>query len=102
MSDIERWYKLAYRGYTEAQNRATQKYHKEKLEQIAIRVHSGKRDRYNALAKIKKTSLASLITELLEELIKEEGLESLISEIVQNAKNQEQSESKQGDISAEN
>ena len=57
----------SYRGYTEAQNKATQKYHKEHLEQIAIRVPKGNRERYKALADRRGESLASLICRLLDE-----------------------------------
>ena len=55
-----------YRGYTAAQNKATQKYQKENLEQIAIRVKKGKREEYNALAKRRGESLAGLICRLLD------------------------------------
>ena len=56
--------------YTEAQNKATQKYHKTHLEQIAIRVPIGKRDQYKALAERRGESLAGLICRLLDEEMK--------------------------------
>jgi hypothetical protein len=56
-----------YRGYTDAQNKATQKYHKENLEQIAIRVPKGKREEYKEHAKKRGESLAGLICRLLDE-----------------------------------
>lgn len=55
-----------YRGYTPAQNKATQKYQKENLEQIAIRVPKGARARYKALAERRGESLAGLICRLLD------------------------------------
>ena len=56
----------SYRGYTEARNRASQKYHKEHMEQIAIRVPKGKRAQYKALADRRGESLAGLICRLLD------------------------------------
>ena len=55
-----------YRGYTEVQKRATERYHKENLEQIAIRVPKGARARYKALAERRGESLAGLICRLLD------------------------------------
>ena len=56
-----------YRGYTAAQNKATQKYQRENLEQIAIRVKKGSRERYKALADRRGESLAGLICRLLDD-----------------------------------
>lgn len=56
-----------YRGYTEAQNKATQKYQREHLEQIAIRVPKGRRAIYKALADRRGESLAGLICRLLDD-----------------------------------
>lgn len=56
-----------YRGYTSAQNKATQKYQRENLEQIAIRVKKGSRAKYKALADRRGESLAGLICRLLDE-----------------------------------
>ena len=58
---------MTYKGYTQAQNKATQKYQKENMDQIAIRVPKGKREEYKALAESKGMSLASLIVSLLEQ-----------------------------------
>jgi len=58
---------MTYKGYTQAQNKATQKYQKENMDQIAIRVPKGKREEYKALADSKHMSLASLIVSLLEQ-----------------------------------
>ena len=55
-----------YKGYTEARNKASQKYNKEHLEQIAIRVKKGDRARYKALADRRGESLAGLICRLLD------------------------------------
>lgn len=63
---------MAYNGYTEARNRASQKYNKEHLEQIAIRVPKGKRDQYKALASRRGESLAGLICRLLDDEMKKD------------------------------
>ena len=60
--------------YTQAQNKATQKYIKANLEQISIRVQKGKREQYNRLAKEMNTSLTKLITEYLDRLASEKGI----------------------------
>ena len=60
--------------YTQAQNKATQKYIKANLEQISIRVPKGKREQYNRLAKEMNTSLTKLITEYLDRLMNEKGI----------------------------
>ena len=59
--------------YTDASKRATMKYQKEKLEQIAIRVPKGKREEYNKLAKNHGTSLTKLITDYLDSLLAAEN-----------------------------
>lgn len=58
---------MTYKGYTQAQNKATQKYQKENMDQIAIRVPKGKREEYKALADAEGVSLANLIVTLLEQ-----------------------------------
>ena len=55
-----------YTGYTDRQNKATQKYIKENLEQISFRVPIGKKDEYKAFAEAQGKSLTALIVELLE------------------------------------
>ncbi len=55
-----------YRGYTQTQNKATQKYQKENLDQIAIRVPKGKREVYKKFAESQGKSLAGMIMELIE------------------------------------
>ena len=55
-----------YTGYTDRQNKATQKYIKENLEQISFRVPIGKKDIYKEFAESQGKSLTSLIVELLE------------------------------------
>ena len=60
--------------YSQAQNKATQKYIKANLEQVSIRVPKGKREQYNRLAKEMNTSLTKLITEYLERLVNEKGI----------------------------
>lgn len=58
------------RKYSEAQNKATQKYIKNNYDTITVRVPKGMRDKYNAHAESKDTSLSKLIINLLNEDIK--------------------------------
>jgi len=53
------------RKYSEAQNKATQKYIKKAYDTITVRVPKGMREQYNAHAESKDTSLTKLIIELL-------------------------------------
>lgn len=54
-------------AYTEAQNKATQKYIKKAYDDIKVRVPKGMRDEYRALAEASGKSLNQLIIDLLEE-----------------------------------
>ena len=51
--------------YTEAQNKATQKYIKAAYDTITVRVPKGMREKYNNHAERKNTSLTKLIVQLL-------------------------------------
>ena len=53
------------RKYSEAQNKATQKYIKKAYDTLTVRVPKGMRETYNAHAESKGTSLNKLIIELL-------------------------------------
>ena len=53
------------RKYSEAQNKATQKYIQKTYDTITVRVPKGMRERYNAHAESKGISLTKLIIELL-------------------------------------
>lgn len=53
------------RKYSEAQNRATQKYIQKTYDTITVRVLKGMREKYNAHAESKDTSLTKLIIDLL-------------------------------------
>ena len=53
------------RKYSEAQNRATQKYIKSAYDTITVRVPKGMREKYNSHAERKNTSLTKLIVELI-------------------------------------
>ena len=64
---------MAYTGYNQARNKATQKYQKEHLEQINIRVPKGKREQWKNFADSQGKSLAGLITELLDKEVEKEG-----------------------------
>lgn len=56
-----------YTGYTQQQNKATQKYIKSNLEQISFRVKKGKKAEYQEKAKEKGYSLSAYIIKLIEE-----------------------------------
>lgn len=51
--------------YSEAQNKATQKYIKAAYDTITVRVPKGMREKYNNHAESKNTSLTKLIVQLL-------------------------------------
>ena len=53
------------RKYSEAQNKATQKYIKKAYDTITVRVPKGMREVYNAHAEKRNTSLTKLIVDLL-------------------------------------
>lgn len=61
--------KSTYRGYTEAQGRASTKYIKENLEPIQIRVKKGEKDRYKRAAEAEGKSLQRFILDALEKEI---------------------------------
>lgn len=52
-------------NYTQAQNKATQRYIKKAYDDIKVRVPKGKREYYKAYAEAKGKSLNELIIELL-------------------------------------
>lgn len=53
--------------YTEAQNKATQKYISKAYDQFSVRVPKGKREIYKAHAENQGKSLNQLVVELLDE-----------------------------------
>lgn len=55
------------RKYSEAQNKATQRYIRVAYDDIKIRVPKGKRDEYKAYAESKGLSLNKLVVRLLDE-----------------------------------
>lgn len=57
--------------YSEAQNRATQKYISKSYDQIVIRIPKGYREKYKLLAEREGKSLNGLIKDLLEEYEKQ-------------------------------
>ena len=57
-------------AYSQAQNRATQKYQLANYERIAVRCRKGKKEIYEQLAKDRGVSLNALILELLENEVK--------------------------------
>ena len=59
-----------YTGYTDRQNKATQKYQKENLEQVRFWVVKGKKEEYKAFAESRGMSLTAYIVKLIEEDMK--------------------------------
>ena len=55
-----------YKGYTQQQNKATQKYIQENLERVTVQVKKGEKDKYKDFAQSQGKSLTKLIVELLE------------------------------------
>ena len=62
------------RKYTQAQNRATQKYQKENLEIVSFRVKKGKRNAYNELAKVRNVHLSNLLESYLDQECEKENI----------------------------
>ena len=60
--------------YTAAQNRATQKYIRENLEEIKFRVRRGEKDRYKAAAERAGLSMAKFFLDVADEKIVRDGL----------------------------
>jgi hypothetical protein len=60
--------------YTEAQNKATQKYIKENLEEIKFRVKKGEKDRYKAAAEKAGLSMAKFFVSAANEKIERDNL----------------------------
>lgn len=59
--------------YTEAQNRATQKYQREKLEQINFRIRKGEKQKYVDAAASMGLSMAQFFINAADEKIEKEG-----------------------------
>lgn len=70
---------VAMARYTEAQNKATQRYISKAYDQIAVRVPKGKRDTYKAHAEAQGKSLNQLIVELMERDMEENGMDGFVS-----------------------
>lgn len=60
--------------YTPAQNRATQKYQREKLEQINFRVRKGEKQKYIDAATAAGVSIAQFFTSAADEKIEREAI----------------------------
>lgn len=65
---------MAYRGYKPSQNKATQKYSKENLEQITFRVHKGQKEYYKKAAEQAGLSFARFAITALNEKIERDKL----------------------------
>lgn len=60
--------------YSQAQNKATQKYQKENLEIVSFRVKKGKRKAYNDLAGKRNTSLSNMLETYLDTECEKENI----------------------------
>lgn len=60
--------------YNEAQNKATQKYLKNNMEQVRMWVKKGEKDRYKQLAASANMSLAEFLKQAVEEYALNHGL----------------------------
>lgn len=60
--------------YNESQNKATQKYQKENLEQVRFWVKKGEKERYKQIAKSAGYSLAELMKQAIKEYTENHGL----------------------------
>lgn len=66
--------KSTYRGYTQTQNKATQKYIKEHLEEIKIRVPKGQKANYQNAAAAAGLSLTQFIVTAMNEKISRDSV----------------------------
>ena len=60
--------------YNKSQNKATQKYQRENLEQVRFWVRKGEKDKYKKLAERAGLSLAELLRQAVEEYTENHGL----------------------------
>ena len=60
--------------YTQAQNKATQKYQKENLEIVSFRVKKGKRSAYKQLAKLLDIPLSNILESYLDHECEKENI----------------------------
>lgn len=70
--------------YSEAQNKATQKYIKENLEEIKFRVKKGEKDKYKVAAEKAGMSMAKFFITAADEKIKNENLYNAELEVKKN------------------
>ncbi len=64
---------MATRAYSQAQNKATQKYVKENYERVALSFKKGYKERWKAAADAAGESLTSYIIKAVEMRIEQEG-----------------------------
>lgn len=60
--------------YSKSQNLATQKYQREKLEQVSIRVKKGEREKFKEIADGAGLSLAEMIRRAIREYAENHGI----------------------------
>ena len=61
-------------AYSQAQNKANQRYQKKAYDRIYLWIRKGKKGIYGQVAKKRGLSLAGLVTDLLDKAAAEEGL----------------------------
>ena len=67
--------KSTYKGYSQAQNKATQKYHREHLEQITIKVKKGTKAHYIAAAEKAGMPFSKFVLQSMDEKIERDLLD---------------------------
>lgn len=64
--------KSTYRGYTQAQNKASQKYVKTHLDEIKVRIPKGRKEYYQSAASAAGLSLNQFVIAAMDEKIERE------------------------------
>lgn len=78
-----------YKGQTDARRKANQKYLKESVEDIRIRVPRGQKEVYKAHADSQKESLNSFVIRAMNETIERDKDTSQTTELPQNTEEEE-------------
>lgn len=67
--------KSTYRGYTQSQNKATQKYMRDNVDRLFIIVKKGEKDYYKSKASSAGMSLNEFVRVAMDEKIERDGLQ---------------------------
>lgn len=66
--------KSTYRGYTQAQNKATKKYQKEYMESISFRVKKGTKEKYKKASEKAVMPFSKFMLQAMDEKIERDNL----------------------------